>query len=52
MWDGNPIELDCDDPCTIINVMNSLNNSHKKENDSKYILMRNYIEGKWIKCPN
>jgi len=30
VWDGNPIKLDCDDHCTTINVINSLNN--KKEN--------------------
>ena len=24
--DGNPIKLDCDDQCTIINVINSLSN--------------------------
>ena len=25
-WDGNPIKLDCDDHCTITNVINSLTN--------------------------
>ena len=29
MWDGNPIKLDCDDHCTIINVINSLSNKKK-----------------------
>ena len=24
VWDGNPINLDCDDHCTTINVINSL----------------------------
>ena len=35
MWDGNPIKLDCDDHCTTINVINSLNDlkNQKKENE-------------------
>ena len=28
VWDGNPIKLDCDDHCTIINVVNSLSNQN------------------------
>ena len=31
LWVGNPIKLDCDDHCTTINVIHSLNN--KKVND-------------------
>ena len=33
LWDGNPIKLNCDDHCTTINVINSLNNKKisKKE---------------------
>ena len=26
LWDGKPIELECDDHCTTINVINSLSN--------------------------
>ena len=29
VWDENPITLDCDDHCTIINVINSLNKKIK-----------------------
>ena len=29
VWDGNPIKLDCDDHCSTINVINSLNNKKK-----------------------
>ena len=29
VWDGNAIKLGCDDHCTTINVMNSLNNKKK-----------------------
>ena len=28
--DGNPVKLDCDDPCTITNVIHSLNNLKKQ----------------------
>ena len=31
LWDGNPIKLDCDDPCTTINVINSLSNKKIKK---------------------
>ena len=30
VWDGNAIKLGCDDHCTTINVMNSLNNIKKR----------------------
>ena len=30
LWDGNPIKLDCDDHCTIINVINLLSNKKTK----------------------
>ena len=26
LWDGNPIKVDCNDHCTIINAINSLSN--------------------------
>ena len=29
VWDGNAIKLGCDDPCTTINVINSLSNNKK-----------------------
>ena len=29
VWDGNAIKLGCDDPCTTINVINSLSNIKK-----------------------
>ena len=32
-WDGNPIKLDCDDRCTIINVIHSLSNLKKSKYD-------------------
>ena len=31
VWDGNTIKLDCDDHCSIINVINSLSNKKSKE---------------------
>ena len=31
LCDGNPIKLNCDDPCTTINVINSLSNLKKKK---------------------
>ena len=30
LWDGNPINLNCDDHCTSINVINSLRKKKKK----------------------
>ena len=30
MWDGNPIELGCDDHFTVVNVINSLSNKKVK----------------------
>ena len=30
VWDGNTIQLDCDDHCTTINVINSLSNKKRK----------------------
>ena len=38
LWDGNPIKLDCDDHCTTINVINSLNNKKNKNKNLKKIL--------------
>lgn len=31
VWDRNPTKLDCDDPCTNINVIYSLSNLKKKK---------------------
>ena len=33
-WDGTPIKLDCDDPCTTIHVINSLSNLKKEKNET------------------
>ena len=43
VWDGNGIKLGCDDHCTTINVMNSLNNKKKrneKEIKCTYVHLR------------
>ena len=33
--DGNTIKLDCDDHCTIINVIHSLRNKYNLKNNNK-----------------
>ena len=38
MWDGTTIKLDCDNHCTIINVLNSLSNIKKLKKNLKFKL--------------
>ena len=38
--DGNTVKLDCDDHCTAINVINSLNNLKKERGKKPYLCYR------------
>jgi len=44
LWDGNPIELDCDDHCTTINVINSSNKKKQKPKNKNNTIGRE-VEG-------
>ena len=37
LWDGNPINLGCDDHCTTINVIKSLSNEKRNNNNNMAI---------------